>query len=100
MTFFLFQNSIEFPYPDKICEMCLKHLKSVVEFKHRCEIAFEQLIKLNDASNKIGEQNIEHQPTVEHVDPIFEIKLDTVEIIENRPLENESFSKFEVNHFD
>lgn len=96
--FLLFQSSNEFPYPDKVCEQCLNDLKTAYEFKRRCEIACEQLIKLNEVSNGLGEQNNEPQSYLDNEKPIFieQTYGCSVEIIENEPLENVAISKFEV----
>lgn len=48
---------MEFPYPDKICDNCLNDLKTAFQFKLRCEIAFERLIKSTEVNNKCVEQN-------------------------------------------
>ncbi|XP_055325589.1 zinc finger protein 260-like isoform X2 [Sitodiplosis mosellana] len=91
-------NSNDFPYPDRICEQCLNDLKATFEFKCRCEIACEQLMRLNAVSNGLDEQNIELQPPLDNQKPIF---VETtfacaVEIIDNEPLENISISKVEL----
>lgn len=65
MYFDLFQSSNEFPYPDKICGQCLSNLKIAFDFKHRCEIAFEQLMKLSDVNTKFNVKSTEHESTLE-----------------------------------
>lgn len=98
----LFQNSIQFPYPDKICESCLNDLKTAVEFKHQCENVFEQLIKLEGVSIKLSDEIVELQPALDTEKPIFvdatlNSTLETIEKIE--PLNNITCSKIEVNSF-
>lgn len=42
------QNSDIYPYPNKICGLCLNNLKNAFDFKQRCVNAFEKLMKLSD----------------------------------------------------
>lgn len=53
----MFQNATEFPYPDKICDICLNSLETAFRFKQSCERAFERLIKYTQVNNKCLEGN-------------------------------------------
>lgn len=75
-------------------------LKTAFEFRQRCENAFEQLIKLNEVNNGLSEQNIKLQAPLDNDKPIFidTILNNTIEIIENRPLENILILRDEVRY--
>lgn len=99
----LFQTANEFPYPDKICEICLNDLRAAFDFKHRCEIAFEQLMTISEVNNKCDEQII--KPSLPDTNqPLFvDDKLNSaIEIIENISIEplliNVTKQKDEVFH--
>lgn len=67
------QNSIQFPYPDKICERCFNELKVAFDFNQRCTDAFEQLIKLSEENDK---KAIEFT-SVDEIKPIVEVEIDS-----------------------
>ncbi|XP_031638605.1 zinc finger protein 383-like [Contarinia nasturtii] len=56
----------EFPYPDKICELCLAALKAAFQFRQQCEITFKELKKLSKDNSSFNEL----QPPLE-VKPIL-----------------------------
>lgn len=93
-VFFLvfFQSSRDFPYPDKICELCLAALKTAFEFRNRCEFAFKELIKLSQVSNGVNEL----EPVLEIKPILLEPKLDIVDANSAIDFENILVSEEEI----
>lgn len=59
---FSLQNAEVYPYPNKICTLCLNNLKAAYEFKKRCESAFEKLMKLSDFNSFGTDDPYEEKP--------------------------------------
>lgn len=76
-----------YPYPNKICRLCLNNLQNAFEFKQRCVSAFEKLMKLSDFN--IGERYGE-------INPFMRVDVDVL-INEN---ENDNRSEEIDAHFD
>lgn len=65
IDFFCFrflQNSEVYPYPNKICRLCLNNLQNAYEFKRRCVSSFERLMKLSDFNTVYPEEFVEVKP--------------------------------------
>lgn len=94
LEFFLriLQNSEVYPYPNKICSLCLNNLKNAFEFKQRCVNAFEKLMKLSDFNTVYTEEYDEVKPFM-HVDVLID---------ENDALNEENYTHFDENdtHFN
>lgn len=56
------QNAEVYPYPNKICTLCLNNLKNAYEFKKRCVSAFEKLMKLSDFNSVCTDDPYEEKP--------------------------------------
>lgn len=54
-----------YPYPNKICGLCLSNLKNAYEFKQRCINAFDKLMRLSDFNTIYPNQSDETKPIMQ-----------------------------------
>lgn len=80
-----------YPYPNKICTLCLNNLKNAYEFKKRCLSAFEKLMKLSDFNSVSTEDYNEVKPFM-HVDVLIDD--------DNDILSEENDIHFDENNID
>lgn len=89
---FSLQNAEVYPYPNKICTLCLNNLKNAYEFKKRSESAFEKLMRLSDFNSVCTDDVYEVKPK-----PFMHVE---VLIDENDTLSDENDAHFGDNGID